>query len=202
MLQLRGLRHDARFSCGPEYLLKVQVLPLVGDIEYLVRMPVLHPLDQGGQIRGGVDGGAVGLDENAGRHFLLVSLQGHGDDPGSFGLDGNAPGLHVLHHGGDIGVRVAFTQPLLKVDIQVVIILFEVCHRHVHNVLPQGPVAPAALLQLQGSLVGLVGEFRVCLFGRGGGVDLLQIRNGEGGFLGVLALKIGVKVGQIRLPLT
>ena len=201
MLQLGGGGHDARLPGGPEHLLKVQVLPLVGDVEHLVRVPVLHPLDQGGQIGGGIDGGAVGLYQNAGGHLLLVPLLGHGDDPGPLGLDGNAPGLHILHHGGDIGVGVGFAQPLLKVDVQIVIVLPEVRHGHVHNVPPQRPVAPAALLQLQGGLVGLVGECGVTLPGGGGGVDLLQIGDREGGLLGVLPGEIRVKIGQVRLPL-
>ena len=201
MLQLGGGGHDARLPGGPEHLLKVQVLPLVGDVEHLVRVPVLHPLDQGGQVRGGIDGGAVGLHQNAGGNLLLVPLLGHGDDPGSLGLDGNAPGLHILHHGGDIGVGVGFAQPLLKVDVQIVIVLPEVRHGHVHNVLPQRPVAPAALLQFQGCLVRFVGKFRVGLLGRSGGIDFFQVGDREGGFLGVLPGEIRVKIGQVRLPL-
>ncbi len=53
-----------RLPGGPENLLKMQVLPFVGDVEHLVGVPVLHPLNHGGKVCGGVDGGAVGLDQN------------------------------------------------------------------------------------------------------------------------------------------
>ena len=86
-------------------------------------------------------------------------------------------------------------------DIQIVVVFPQIRYGYVHNVLPQRPVAPAALLQLQGGLVGLVGECGVTLLGGGGGVDLLQIGDREGGLLGVLPGEIRVKIGQVRLPL-
>ena len=86
-------------------------------------------------------------------------------------------------------------------DIQIVVVLLQVSHGHIHDVLPQRPVAPAALLQLQGSLVRLVGEFGIGFLCGGGGVDLLQIGDGEGSNLGVLPGEAFVKIGQLRLPL-
>ena len=62
------------------------------------------------------------------------------------GENGVALFLHLRDHGGDIGVGVAFPQPLFKVDVQAVVDSTQVGQGHVHDVLPDGAVTPAALL--------------------------------------------------------
>ena len=200
MLQGSGVGDDAALPGGAEHLLKVQRLPLVGDVEHLVGVPVLHPLNHGGKVGGGVDGGAVGLDQNAGGNRLLVRFLGHGDDPRALGEDGVALFLHLRDHGGDIGVGVAFPQPLFKVDVQTVVDPPQVGQGHVHDVLPDGAVTPAALLQFKGRGVGALGKgFVFLLPGGGGGVKLLQVRQGEGRLGRVLSRKVRVEIGKVRL---
>ena len=200
MLQGSGVGDDAALPGGAEHLLKVQRLPLVGDVEHLVGVPVLHPLNHGGKVGGGVDGGAVGLDQNAGGNRLLVRFLGNGDDPRAFGENGVALFLHLRDHGGDIGVGVAFPQPLFKVDVQTVINPPQVGQGHVHDVLPDGAVTPAALLQFKGRGVGALGKgFVFLLPGGGGGVKLLQVRQGEGRLGRVFSRKVRVEIGKVRL---
>ena len=195
-------RNDAALFGSPEHLLKVQSLALVGDVKHFIGVEVLHPLDHGCQVGGGVDGGAVGLDQNTRGNFLLVGLLCHGDDPGALALDSQTLLLKVLHHGGDVGIGIAFSQPGFKVDIQVVVDPGHVRNGQVHNVLPDGTVAPAALLQLKGGGVGLVGKGGILLLlGGSGGVDLLQLGNGEGRLGGVFAGVVRVKVAQVGLAL-
>ena len=201
MLKLGGFRHDACLPGSPEDLLKVQTLPLVGDVENLIGVEVLHPLNHGGEVRGGVDGGAIGLHQNAGGHFLLVRVLGHGDDPSALALHRQAPVFQILYHGGNVGVSIGLTQPALKGDAQIFVVLLQVRHGNVHDMLPQSPVAPAALLEFKGGGVGLLGKGFILFFpGGGGGVDLLQLGNGEGGLLRVFPGVIRVEVGKLRLP--
>ena len=47
----------------------------------------------------------------------------------------------------------------------------------------------------------LMGEFRVFLLGRSGGVDLLQLGQSEGSGLGIFAGEVGIEIGQLRLTL-
>ena len=65
-------RNQLRLSCRAEDLLKVQALALVREVENLVRVEVLLALDDGGQVGGGIERGAVGFEKNAGRNFLRV----------------------------------------------------------------------------------------------------------------------------------
>ena len=201
VLQLGALGDNAALLCRPEHLLKVQGLALVGDIEDLVRGVVPLPLNQSGKIRGGVDGGAVGLDQDTGRYLFPVCGLCHGEDQGALAFHGEAPLLEIRQHIRNQGVRVAFTQPHIKVNIQGVIYPVQVGKGYVHNMLPDSPVAGAALLKLEGSDVGFPGEFFVLLFpGGGGGVDFLQLRQGKGRLRGVGAGKGFVKIRKLRLP--
>ena len=66
-------------------------------------------------------------------------------------------------------------------DVQVVVDPGHVGNAQLHDVLPDGAVATAAGLQLEGCGVGTVSEVLVhLLLGGGGGVDLFQLGNGEG----------------------
>ena len=199
VLQLGFGKDDAALLGGAEDLLKVESLPLVGDVEHLVRLPVLHTLDHGRQVGGGIDGRAVALDENTGRNFFLVLFLGNGDDPGAVGEDCVTLFLHIGDHSRDVGIRIAFTQPLFIVDIQHIVDPVQVRQGNTHHVIPDGTVAGTALLQLIGGNVGLFGKHGVCLFGRCGGVDLLQFRKSEGRLLRVRAGVAGIEIAKLRL---
>ena len=68
--------------------------------------------------------------------------------------------------------------------------------------LPEGVVAPLVVLQETGRLVGLFRKDLVGLgLGAGGGVDLLQLRDGEGCLHGIFAGEIIVEIGQVGLAL-
>ena len=87
-------------------------------------------------------------------------------------------------------------------DIQIVIDPGHIGHRHLHNVLPNGAITPTAGLQFKGSGMGSFREVLIhLLLGRCGGIDLFQLRQGEGCFLGILAGVVGIEVAQIGLAL-
>ena len=121
MIQGIVSRHDTGLLGGTEHLLKVQALALIGDVEHPIRLKVPHTLDHGSQVRGGVDGRAIGLDQNTGRDLLLVAVLLYRDHPCALGLNRNAPVLHILHHGGNVGISITFAQPCLKMHIQVIV---------------------------------------------------------------------------------
>ena len=179
----------------------MEILPLVGDIEHLVGRPILHTLQNGSQVGGGINGGAVGLHQNHRRNFLFVGFLGHGNHPSTLTENSQATLLQIGNHTGDVGVSIAFTQPLFVVDIQGVVNPLQVGQGDVHNVLPNGTVTATTLLQFKSSGVGLFCKDRVGLFGGCGGIDLLQIRQGKGSICGIFPGVIFVKIGQFRLTL-
>ena len=201
MLQLSGLCGNATLLGGTEYLLKVQILPLIGDVKHLMGIPVLHTLQNGGQIGGSIDGRSVGFDEDHRRNFLLVTLLSHGNHPSALAENCQTAALQILYHAGDVGIGIAFTQPLFVVDVQRIIDSLQVGQRNAHDVIPDGPVAPATLLQLVSCHMGLFGKHGILLLAGGSGIDLFQIGQSERRFNGVFAGEIGVKIGEVGLAL-
>ena len=198
VLQLRLRTDDAALAGGPEDLLKVEALPLVHDVEDLVRVEELFPLHHGGEVGGGVEGRAVGLDEDAGRHFLLVRLLADRHDQRAVALHQQTPGLHVLQHRRNVGLSVALAVPDVKGDVQLAVVLLQVGHGDGHDVLPQGGVAGFAMLKLIGGVVGLFRKGLVDLgLGAGRGIDLLQLGDREGRLLRETAGLVRVEVGQV-----
>ena len=179
----------------------MQALALIRQVEDLIRMEIPLPLNQGGQICGIIQGGAIGFHQDAGRHFLLVSIFGDRENECAIAFHRQALGLHLLQHGGNIRLRIALTQPGLKMDVQIVIVLSNVCQRNRHDVLPQGAVARPSLLEGKGGLVGPLGKGRVLLTPGGScRIDGLQLRHGKGRFLGIGTGEAAVKIAQLRLP--
>ena len=158
-------------------------------------MVVLLPLNQSGKVGGGIKGGAVGFQDDAGRHLFLVLRLLHLHHQRALALHGVATVLQRLNHAGDIGLRVAFALPQVKFHIQVGVVLFQIRHGHVHHMTPNGKIAGIALLELQSCLVGSGGERRIHLApGGGGGIDLLQLFDGK--WRRVLSGEIRAKIGQ------
>ena len=90
MLQLRLGRDDAALSRRTEHLLKVQALPLIGQIENFIGMVILHTLHNGGEVGGGIERCAVGLHEDARWNLLLIALFRNGNDLRALALLQNA----------------------------------------------------------------------------------------------------------------
>ena len=199
MLQLGFGKDDAAFLGGTEDLLKVERLPLIGDIEHLIGLPILHTLDHGCKVGGSIDGRAVTLDEDTGRHFLLVLFLGNGDDPSTVGEHCVTLFFHIGNHVGDVGVSIAFTQPLFIVDIQHIVDPVQIRQGNAHHMVPDGTVAGTAGLQFIGGYMGLFCEHGIGLLGRSGGVDLLQLGKGEGRGFGVRTGVISIEVAKLRL---
>lgn len=143
-----GLRgNQLRLSCYAEDLLKVQALALVGEIENLSGVEVLLALDDGGKVGCRVERCAVGFEKNARRNFLRVGFFLHGNDKRAVGLDCQMLVLDDFEHRGDIRLRVGLSEPDIKADVEVFVVLLEVLDRNAHDLLPHGAVAALALLE-------------------------------------------------------
>ena len=105
-----------------EDLLKVQVLPLVGQVHIFLRVIILLTLDDGGKVGRGVERRAVRFDENAGRDLLRVRLLLHRHDQRALGFHAEAPGLDGFEHLRDILLRVALAEPDVKAHTEIVIV--------------------------------------------------------------------------------
>ena len=201
-LKLGAFGHNMGLLCGAEYLLKVQGLPLVHHVEHLVGMIVLLPLYQSCKVGGGIEGCAVGLQNNAGRNLRLILGLLDTHHQRALALYRIAAVFQVLHHVGDIGLRVAFALPQVEFHVEVLVVLLQVGHGYIHHVMPDCHIAPIALLELEGCLMGPGRERRILLALCGSGrINLLQFRDGKGRLGGILALEIRVKIGKLGLTL-
>ena len=202
MLKLGRGRNQLRLARNAEELLKVQRLPLVGQVQKLVRMIVVLALDDGCKIGRGVECCAVGLDQNAGRDFLCVALLLHRHDQRTVGLDSQMLFLNDFQQLGNIRLRVAFAQPHVKRHVQRAVVLFQVRDGHAQNVLPQVVIAALPVLKLFCRLMRAARKCFVRLAARGGRrIDFLQIGDGKRRFGGILAGEALVKIGELRMAL-
>ena len=196
-----GLRqHHLRLSSGTEALDKVKILSFIHHIYNFIRMKIIHSLLDGSQIRRGVQSGAVRFEQHAGRDFLLVRLLRNIHYQCPLRLLGISALFHVFDHRCNNIVDRGFSPPEIEIHIQQIIIAFDIRHRDVDDVMPEGTQTSFSILQLSGIFHG----FRpVCFiflgFRRSCRVDFFQLRNGKGRFLRVFPCVRRIKVGQVRL---
>ena len=170
----------------------------VDDVENHVGVEFFHAHFDGGEVSGAVEGGAVGLEEHEGRDFCLVVRPVDGHDEGTFAFVGVTTGFQLFDHFGNVGVGVTFTQPEVKLDVEVVVIALEGRDGNVDEVLPEGAITGPPFLQFFGGLAG--GFHRLGIFFAAGGdgrVHFLQIGHGDGGFVGVGAGIVRVEVREV-----
>ncbi len=198
-----GLRaNDVRHSGGPEHLLKVQRLPLVRQIQNLIRVEIPLTLHHGGKLRGIVQHRAVALNEDARGHFLLVPFLRHRENQRAVAFHREALGFEIFHHIRDIGIGVAFAQPGLKMHVQILINPAHIGNGRVHNVPPQCPITRSAALQFKGYLMGFFGESSIHLAPSGSSrINFLQLPKGKGRLLWVRTCITFVKIREFRLLL-
>ncbi len=201
MDQFRLRTHQAAALRRAEDLLEMKLLALVGEIDDPVGMPLLLPLLEGRQIGGGVEGGAVGLEDDAGRHLPGIRLPGHVHDQGAVALIGQAALPHILDHARNDVLHAGFAQPQVEGHVQVGVVFLHVGHRDRNDLLPEGPQSALAVLQSVGVVHGLGVVGGVLLGpGAGEGIDLLQLAHGEGGLSRIFS-RIGlVEIRKVRLP--
>ena len=200
-LQVMLRRDDTRLLRHAEELGVVQLLPLVGHVDVAVRAVKLLSLDQSREVAGGIEGRAVRLADDAGREFSGIPGLGDIHHQGAVALVGDAALLQVLDQPGNIRLDITLALPELKGHVQRVVVLLQVRHGNLHDVLPERPVSRVAALQLLRRLVGLRRELRVLLGAlRRGRIDLLQLADGEGRLRRVLTGKVRIEVGKVRLP--
>ena len=179
----------------------MHALPLVGHVEILVGVIVLLPLYDGREVRRGVKIGAVRFLHEAGRNFLRIALLRNVDDHRPFALPEDPLLSEVLHHRGDVRLRVTFAFPEVKGHVQVAVVLLQIGHGHVHDVAVEGIIAGIAVLQAVGRFMRprRKGLIRLGASARRR-VDLLEIADGKGCFGRIGAFVLRIKVRQVRLP--
>ena len=126
----------------------MHVLALVHHVNIPVRMEILLALDNGSQIRGGVEGRAVGLAHQTGRNLLGVRLLGHVHHQGSLALVGQPLFREQIDQPGNVGLRVALPFPEVKGHVQIAVILLQVRNGNPDNVVPDSPKRRITVLKL------------------------------------------------------
>ena len=99
-----------------------------------------------------------------------------------------------------LGVRLPF--PQVKIHIQIGIVLLQIRHGNMHDMLPDGPAAPVSVLQEVGGMKRPLPVLFI-LFGPCAGrrIDLLQFSDGKGRLRGIVPLIILLKIRKVRLAL-
>ena len=119
----RGLRfYITGLLRHTEYLLKVKLLALIGNVYIFDRLEILLTLDDGSQVRGGIQCSPVRLADNTRRQLLRVRRFGDIYDQGALALVCKTLVLQILDQPWDVLLSITLTLPELEMNIQVVIV--------------------------------------------------------------------------------
>jgi hypothetical protein len=160
-----GAEPDVAEFCGGgfplvergEELAEVELLAAIGDVDDFIGMPCLDAVGEGGEVGGGVEGGAVGfLDEH--RRFFEVGLIEENDD-GAFAFAGHAFGNEVLDDGFELGIVKAFAEDVVEMDAEAVVDFLEFAEGEADHFLPEGEVFGIAVLEFDEFLAGFGFDF-------------------------------------------
>ena len=155
-----------------EPLLEVEDLLVGGDVDALVEVVFVLSVDRGGDVTGGVQGGAVPLQNEAGGHAVLLQIH-----DGRAVVDLEQPHIaELLHLGGHLVGVEGLTEVAVKGDAQLLVGLLVLVQADLDEPLPQSEVLLVTqlhLVELSASLIGvlLVGGDTLCLVARNGVVD-------------------------------
>ena len=176
-------------------------LAFIHHINIAVRLKILFPFHNGGQIGGGIKRSPVRLTDQAGRNLLGVRIPGHIHYQSTLALMGQPLIQQHLNHVPDVGFRVAFTLPQIEFHVQVRVIFLKISHRNSHDMLPYCPEWGISSLKLQSRLMSPLLKHLIRLgLGAGRRIYLLQLADGKGRLLGKWPHKGFVKIHQLRLP--
>ncbi len=114
----RGLAGETGLARGAEHLLEMSVLALVDDIENEIGILVADAIDDGGEIGGAVEHGAVGFQQDQRRHFLLVARFGHRNDQRAFAHHRDPARLQIRDHRGNQGIDIRLAFPQIEGDAE------------------------------------------------------------------------------------
>ncbi len=198
--QLCSLIAEGAFPCRAEHLHEVKCLPLVGDVDDLIRVEAVPAVQNRGQIRCGIQRRAVALENHAGRNLLRIRGLRNIHHQCTLALVGRAGLFHVLHHRRNQIVHRRLAVPEVEGHIQIRIIALHIGNRHPHDVLPQRAVPAVPLLQPVRVLQRLR-MVRLILFGKGAriGINLLQIAHRKGRLFRILSFVSRVKIRKLRV---
>ena len=116
----------------------------------MVRLLVVFSPLQRREVRRGIEGGAVGFKDHAGRDLLGIRFLRHIHHKGSLALIGIALLLQPPCHGLDQLLYIRFSHPQIKLHVQILIVFLQIRHGNGKDVLKQGAISPSSLLQLLG----------------------------------------------------
>lgn len=140
-------------------------LAQVGHINNFLGFEVVNPHFNRGNVGRGIGKTAVGLFQNNRRLGLGSGLKA--DNFGAVVFFEN-PFLPGNIHNPVAGlVRIAFSQPEVKIDVKFVIIGFDRIDRNIAQVLPQGTVSGVSVLKFGGNNPGFFTGFFVFFTTRG-----------------------------------
>ncbi len=149
-----------------EDLAEVELLAAVGDVEDGVWLPGFEAELEGGEVGGGVVGGAIAFEDEAGVGGpLSVALDEEGvvfggqgmvreDAEGAFAFDGEAAEAEVLDDGGQARVIEAFAVGMVEGDAQTLVEGIELVLGEVDHLPPEGEVLGVAGLEFDEFLAG------------------------------------------------
>ena len=190
VVELRLRLHKACLPGHPEELCEVQRLTAVGHIDVTGGLVELFPLQNGAQIRGGIECRTVGFPHHTGRQLLGICGLRDVHHQRALGLIGQSLVDERLDQPRDIGLGIGLALPEIEGHVQCAVILLEIRNADRHDLLPDLPVNRIAALELQCRLVRPLRKFRIhkltgLVFGLrlvgGCRIDLLQLGNGEVG---------------------
>ena len=105
-----------------------------------------------------------------------------------------------LYHARDIFLRIRLAFPEVEFHIQILIVLLQIFHRHMHDVFPNRPVSTVSVLKQIGCLQCFFPIFfmlfRICACRR---INLFQLADRKRGFFRILSRKVFVKIRKFRL---
>ena len=199
VFQARRRRGDTRLVGSLEDLFEVLLLAVVDHVEDAVRTELLHALVDSGQVGRAVEHRAVGFLQHQRRDLLPVAGLADLHDQGAPAFPGVPFLFQARDQAMDPVLGIAFPEPEVEADVQLLVALPEVIDGHVAEVLPQGAVARPAVLEVHGGLARRFGERGIPLLPFGGfRVDVLQVGDVHRGIFGIGAGKRFVEIRKVR----
>ena len=179
----------------------MQALTGVDDVEHQV-VSLLHPLIECGEVRRGIEIGAIRTGQQERRHLLLVLWLFDMDDQRPIRFAGEVVGVHQpVDERSEAIVHRTLTTPQIELDTEIFEILLLLGNGNVVIVPPQRQVPGPSVLQVEG---GLACPF--CFVGivlaplDDNRIHLGQIVERDRRLVGIGAGEGGVEVGKVGLP--
>ena len=180
----------------------MHLLTLVCYILDLIWLIQFHTFYDGRKVSRGIQRCPVGFYNDTWRYFLGIGVFFYIYHVSTLIFMGKTVILHLLYHVRDIWLCIRLTLPQIKGYIQLAIILLQVSHRYLHNVVPQCTVSRFASLKL---LCCFQCFFFIAFIFlgllTGSRIDLFQIADGKWCFFRIFSGIIILEINKVWLTL-